>query len=85
MAHTCHARDCNVHVSPAVLMCRAHWHMVPRALQRAVYATYRPGQERTKAPSEEYVAAAKAAIAAVALKEAQKRATQATSEERREQ
>lgn len=50
-------------------MCLAHWRRVPHDLQRAVWATYREGQEITKTPSREYVHAAEAAIAAIAAKE----------------
>lgn len=52
-------------------MCLRHWRMVPVELQRAVWATYRPGQEVNKQPSREYLEAARAAINAVAAKEAQ--------------
>ncbi|MGD9886185.1 MAG: hypothetical protein AB7U95_39450 [Reyranella sp.] len=44
--------------------------MVPAALKREVWRTYRPGQEVTKDPSDQYLAAARAAIEAVAEKEA---------------
>lgn len=50
-------------------MCARHWRMVPRALQQAVWAAYRPGQERTKTPSRAYLDAAKVAINAVAARE----------------
>lgn len=65
-AHLCHARGCEKSVPPRMLMCLPHWRMVPRALQLRVWATYRPGQERTKDPSPEYVDAAMAAVNAVA-------------------
>lgn len=57
-------------VKPEMLMCLRHWRMVPRAIQRQVWATYRPGQCDDKNPSEAWHAAADAAIAAVAAKEA---------------
>jgi len=50
-------------------MCRKHWFMVPRALQRQVWALYRPGQEVRKDPSPEYLDAATAAVEAVAKAE----------------
>jgi len=50
-------------------MCKPHWYMVPKPLRKEVWRTYRKGQEVTKDPSREYLAAAKAAIAAVAEKE----------------
>jgi hypothetical protein len=43
--------------------------MVPKPLKDRVWATYRPGQEVTKDPSREYVAAAMAAVNAVADRE----------------
>ncbi len=67
--HTCHAKGCRTHVRPALLMCRRHWAMVPPALRTAIWATYRPGQERDKQPSREYLAAARDAINAVAERE----------------
>jgi hypothetical protein len=59
-------------IPPRLLMCARHWQMVPPEMQAAVLRHYRPGQERRLAdrlPSPEYVAAAKAAIAAVARAE----------------
>lgn len=67
--HTCHATGCEKRVPPRMLMCGKHWRMVPKPQQDAVWATYRPGQERTKDPSREYLIAARAAINAVAEKE----------------
>lgn len=64
--HFCHARGCGREVPPKLLMCPQHWRMVPFRLQKAVYATYRPGQEVTKMPSAAYLLAAREAIEAVA-------------------
>jgi hypothetical protein len=50
-------------------MCRRHWFMVPKAMQDAIWAAYRPGQERDKKPSNAYLAAAYQAEGYVALKE----------------
>lgn len=72
-AHHCHARGCPVAVPPKLLMCTKHWRMVPKALQAAVWATYRAGQEVRKDPTREYLAAADAAIDAVAEKEGRRR------------
>lgn len=69
MAHTCHARDCTKSVPPKMLMCLKHWRMVPRLEQAAVWATYVPGQEITKDPTNAYLIAAKDAINVVAEKE----------------
>lgn len=68
--HHCHARGCERAVPPKMLMCYPHWRMVPRLVQRKVWATYRDGQEITKDPSREYLAAAREAIEAVAFIEA---------------
>jgi hypothetical protein len=38
--------------------CRKHWFTLPKALRDRIWATYRPGQEVTKDPSELYMAAA---------------------------
>jgi hypothetical protein len=77
--HLCHAVGCKRPCPPRMLMCKAHWRIVPKALQDAVWATYRPGQETTKTPSDAYLAAAQAAIDAVAAKE-QKTEPDTTSE-----
>lgn len=67
--HLCHARGCPRRVSPAMLMCRRHWWMVPKDIREAVWASYQPGQEIGKEPSGEYITAARAAIDAVAKRE----------------
>mgnify|MGYP001575070721 CR=1 FL=1 len=69
-AHLCHARGCTRAVPPKLLMCLPHWRLVPLPLQRAVWATYVPGQEVRKDPTQEYLRAAHDAIGAVAAKEA---------------
>lgn len=69
MSHHCHAIGCEVEIPPAMLMCRGHWFAVPKPLRKEVWRLYRRGQEVTKDPSPEYLAAAHAAIAAVAAKE----------------
>lgn len=68
-SHHCHARGCQREVPPKLLMCGVHWRMVPPDLQRAVWATYRPGQEIDKRPTRDYLAAAKDAIRWVAQAE----------------
>lgn len=48
-------------------MCFPHWSLVPKDIQRKVWATYVPGQcDLNPAPTEAWHAAADAAIAAVA-------------------
>lgn len=66
MPHHCHARACKTPVRPELLMCRRHWGMVTPRLQRAVWATYRPGQCDDKRPSKDWHKAADAAIGYVA-------------------
>lgn len=63
--HRCHVPACDVAVAPEMLMCKPHWFMVPQRLRNQVWATYRRGQERDKAPSREWMAAAQAAITSV--------------------
>ena len=67
--HTCHARNCTKPCKPEFLMCRAHWRLVPRDLQRAVWDNYRDGQCDDMRPSREWHDAADAAIQAVYDKE----------------
>jgi len=69
LPHTCHARDCGEPVPPELLMCRKHWRMVPRNIQRAVWAAYRPGQCDDKQVSDAWMRAADAAIGFVARAE----------------
>lgn len=69
MNHHCHAKRCTTNVPPEMLMCRKHWAMVPKDLQRAVWQTYRPGQCDDKQPSLEWHDAADAAIRVVDQKE----------------
>ena len=64
--HFCHVPGCKSEVHPAYLMCRPHWKKVPAELQRQVWQAFSPGQEKGQtAVTPEYLAAAKAAIAAV--------------------
>jgi hypothetical protein len=68
--HRCHADGCSRPVPPELLMCLRHWRLVPGPLQKAVWRTYRRGQEVDKNPSTEYLDAARNAINAVAAAEA---------------
>ena len=43
MSHECPVMGCTRAVSAGMLMCRSHWHMVPKALQRAVWAAWGDG------------------------------------------
>lgn len=55
MSHTCHARECKTDVPPKMFMCKPHWAMVPKIMQKEVWRLYRPGQETDKRPTMEYI------------------------------
>lgn len=59
--HHCHWPGCNADVPPAAWGCKQHWYALPKPIRDRIWATYRPGQERSKTPSREYVEAARAA------------------------
>jgi len=69
MPHTCHALGCDTPIPARLFMCAKHWRLVPKPMQRAIWQAYEPDQEVTKEPSPAYLAAAKAAKAAVARRE----------------
>lgn len=69
MPHHCHAFGCKNTVSPKKLMCLKHWRMVPAAIQKAVWATYVPGQETRKDPTRVYLLAQRAAVWCVFVEE----------------
>lgn len=69
--HYCHARGCKRVVPPEMLMCGSHWRMVPKIIQRDVWAHYRPGQCDDKLPSREWLRAADAATGHIAIQERQ--------------
>ena len=70
MVHECHARGCGVAVRPELLMCAAHWRIVPARIKAAVWANYRVGQCSDKKPSKAWHDAADEAIKFVAAYEA---------------
>lgn len=41
--HQCPVAACRAEVNAAKLMCRPHWYMVPKAVQKMVWATYADG------------------------------------------
>lgn len=59
--HQCHWTGCNERVAPAAWGCRRHWFMLPMSIRNKIWAAYRRGQERTKKPSAQYIAAAREA------------------------
>lgn len=58
MSHHCHWLGCTVAVPPKLWGCKSHWFALPKHLRDRIWATYEPGQEITKTPSDEYIAAA---------------------------
>lgn len=69
MAHTCPARGCDARLPDKILFCRPHWYALPKPLRDAIWATYRPGQERDGRPSQAYLANVRQAIRVIAAKE----------------
>lgn len=66
--HTCHAHGCAISVPPKMFMCRKHWLLLPKPIRDAIWAEYRPGQERSKTPSLRYLAVQQYAICRVAFR-----------------
>ncbi len=58
LKHACHWPGCEKEVPPALWGCKPHWFRLPRELRNRVWATFIPGQEITKTPSEAYMAVA---------------------------
>lgn len=69
MSHTCHAHGCKRTVPPKMLMCLKHWKMVPKFAQDEIWATYVPGQEIRKDPSDAYLKAQQRARVLCYMKE----------------
>mgnify|MGYP000482234381 CR=1 FL=1 len=67
--HTCHAVGCRVVVAPKLLFCLRHWRLVPKAMQRRVWAAYVPGQEVRKDPTQAYLDVQREVVAYVAALE----------------
>lgn len=57
--HHCHWPGCERKVPPAAWGCMKHWKMLPKPLQRKIWAAFRPGQEQDKSPSQAYRIAAR--------------------------
>lgn len=53
--HTCHWPGCDKLVPAAMWGCKPHWFKLPIVLRNMIWASYRPGQEVNKNPSDEYV------------------------------
>lgn len=57
--HHCHWPDCEESVPPGMWGCKKHWFKLPSSLRAKIWATYEPGQEVSKDPSETYLAVTK--------------------------
>jgi len=55
MRHPCHWPNCPVEVPPKMWGCKKHWFRLPKVYRDAIWRTYRPGQEKDKNPSAEYM------------------------------
>lgn len=53
--HHCHWPGCKKSVPPAMWGCKTHWFKLPSKLRALIWATYEPGQEVSKDPSEAYL------------------------------
>jgi hypothetical protein len=63
--HPCACLNCQSAIPNFMLLCQAHWSMVPSRLRIDVKNAYREGREQRRHPTRQYLSAAAAAIAAV--------------------
>jgi hypothetical protein len=73
VTHTCHWPGCPRIVAPRLWGCKKHWFELPQHLRDRIWATYVPGQEVSKTPSRDYIAAAQDVQAWIAGNERQPR------------
>lgn len=59
--HICHWPGCGKTVPARLWGCREHWFALPKRIRDRIWEFYRPGQEVTKTPSADYLAAAREA------------------------
>lgn len=59
--HHCHWPSCEKTVAPRLWGCKTHWYTLPKPIRDAIWATYVPGQEIRKDPSEQYIKVAQMA------------------------
>jgi len=57
----CHWPDCEKEVPASMWGCKSHWFSLPNFIQKRIWATYKPGQEISKTPSESYLVVARGA------------------------
>lgn len=56
--HHCHWPGCTKQVPPAQWGCTGHWKMLPPHLRNDIWRAYRPGQEISLTPSDDYMTVA---------------------------
>lgn len=61
MKHVCHWPHCEIEVPAKLWGCKHHWFKLPKYYRDRIWATYKPGQEITKTPSQGYIIAAQQA------------------------
>jgi hypothetical protein len=59
--HHCHWPGCERKCPPEAWGCYEHWRKLPKAIQVRIWRAFQPGQEKSKTPSAEYIAAAREA------------------------
>ncbi len=67
MNHECHAEGCEIGIPAKLFMCRAHWVMIPKQMQRWIWATYKTGQEDRKDPTWTYLFVSQSVVEYVAF------------------
>lgn len=75
--HNCRAKFCTIQCPSHILMCKPHWGMVPKGIQKQVYSAWNEyGRTDLDTPSKDfaqirlrYLLAVKSAVDAVAVKE----------------
>jgi hypothetical protein len=65
--HTCAATGCSIGIPSAMLFCRKHWNLTPRALQDRIYQTWNALRAGGSLP--DYNAARSEAVVEVARRE----------------
>jgi hypothetical protein len=61
--HTCHWPGCDRRVPPSMWGCKPHWFRLPSSMRNRIWTAYKLGQEISKTPTPEYVAASREAQA----------------------
>lgn len=80
MGHTCHARQCDIPVPAKMFVCKRHWNMLSKELQKKIWSVYVEGQEKRKDPTEEYIVVQKECVEYIASIEFKDERTEMTVE-----